>query len=245
MRGSQSGIRSLALMLVVFCIVAFTITGCADTGSVGSEENVITADQFKVLQQARSELGPFINDASQALNPSYPLATRLEKVRGVIDKYRAKFPEPFSLDYLNAHPDLAKEYENTETGDLMDLMPYMDGAAGLVAGDYLGAVEALYGLEDFETFIADHTTDEGTRSNPGHPMPVFENGQSKVFGNRGFGRSVSLAASVDPSSGLIDYRLVGIEVTDSSLPQIQSQFITVALDLLQEGDNGLLDWTRL
>jgi hypothetical protein len=245
MRDSEFGIRSLVLTLVLFCVVAFAISGCAGTDSVGSEKNVINADQFKVLQKARSEFGPFINDMSQALNPSYPLGMRLEKVRGVIDKYKAKFPDPVSLSYLAAHPDLAKEYENTETGALMYLMPYTDGAAGLVADDYLGAVEALYGLEDFETFVSDHTTDEGTRSNPGNPMPVFENGQSKVFGNRGFGRSVSIAASVNPSSGLIAYRLVGNEVTDASLAQIQSQFINVAVDLLREGDNGLLDWTRL
>ncbi len=201
------------------------------------------ADQFKVLQKARSESGSFINDMSQALNPSFPLATRLEKVRGVIDKYKAKFPDPVSLDYLNAHPDLAKEYENTETGALMYLMPYTDGAAGLVAGDYLGAVEALYGLVDFETFVSDHTTDEGTKSNQGNPMPILENGQSKIFGRiRG---TVSIATSVNPSSGLIAYRLVGNEVTDASLAQIQSQFINVAVDLLRAGDNGLLDWTRL
>lgn len=211
---------------------------------------VISADQFNVLQKARSKLGPFINDTSEALNPSYPLARRRQKVTEVIDRYKGKFPEPIvSPGYLKVHPQLARQYENTVkntvTKELTDLKPNMGGGASMVAGDYLGTVTLIHGLADFEAYVSQHTSDEGLKSNPADPMPILEGGASKGFGNGELRGYVSIGTSVDAASGVITYRLVGEEVTEASVSRIENEFVTQALGLLQEGDNFLLDWTKL
>jgi hypothetical protein len=242
--------RLLTLVVAVLCVLLILLSGCSSSTSSEDDSMSISAEQFKVLQKARSELGPFINDASQALNPSYPLATRRQKVNEVIEKYKSKFPEPVNADYLHAHPEISSTYEkeikNTVTKDLMDLRPNMGGGgASYVAGDYLGVVTAMYGLGDFEEYVAQHSVDEGSKSNPANPMPVFEGGASKGFGNGEFRGYVAIATSVDPTSGVISYRLVGEEVTDATLIQIENEFVNQALGLLKEGDNLLLDETRL
>jgi hypothetical protein len=242
--GGKSTVRIQAITLIALCLLVVALSGCSSSGSTGNQKAGIDADQFKVLQKARSQTGPLINDASRALNLSYPLATRRQKVAEVIEKYKGKFPKPV-FAYSSTHGQIGKVYEHTVTGELMNLKPGIDGDAGLVAGDYLGSVALIYGLEDFEKFIAQHTTDEGSKSNPSDPMPVLEGGASKGFGDGEFRGYVSIATSVDPSSGLISYRLVSNEVTNATLPQIENEFVTQALNRLQEGDDLLLDRTRL
>jgi hypothetical protein len=248
MRCSAS--RYFTLIVIAICLLLATISGCSSPGTSDDHAMSISADEFKVLQNARSELGPFISDASKALNPAYPLATRRQKVNEVIDKYKSKFPEPVNEDFLHAHQQIARKYENevkgTVTEDLVDLEPNRGGGeASYVAGDYLGVATVIYGLADFEEYIAQHTIDEGSKSNPADPMPVLEGGVSKGFGSREFRGYVAIATSVDPTTGMISYRLSGEEVTDASLSQIENEFINQALGLLKDGDNLLLDDTRL
>ncbi len=251
-------VRVQAITLTALCLLAVGLSGCSSSKPPASAK-VIDKEQFQVLQKARGELGSFIQDSSTALNPTYALATRLEQLNAVIAKYKGKFPKP-EFAALDQRPaDFNKKLEGTLTGDLLEFNktvtwnPKEGGKASdaisawYVANDYLTAVDYLYGLQDFEKYIIEHTTEEGTRSNTTNPIDNMESGM-KVFGSEGFpSGGISVNTTVDAATGLVTYRLLNESdiVEEVPLGQIENAFITGALKQMQQGSDLLLDRARL
>ena len=231
-------LATIAFVLMLLLFLASTIvTGCGATNV-----STINADQFRVLQKARNEIGTMIHEVSEAANPSLPLAQRLEKVTAVLKKHQKAMPDPTTLPRPSSpHYKAAKaKWLKTLEGQLEEL----SGAASGVAGMYERSLQDLYGIKEFEKYLLEHTTDEGSKINTANPPPNMGPGETQNFM---WDNKVNIA--YDPATGAIRYILgehpPDYRLSEASVPHIESQFILDAQYWMNGGNRSLLEDTRI
>lgn len=223
------------VVLVISFLVA--LEGCGS----GTSSRSIDAEQFTALQQARNEVSAMIAETAEAADPNRPLPERLARIEAVLAKHEARMPQTS----LTPTGPGAKPGEQVAGTVLRKLLAFeMQSSAAIAADSYLRAANTLYGLRDFEQYLLKHTVDNGTAVNPADPPENMETSQTRVFSG-----GVGVRITYDPSNGQIkwilgenppDYRL-----SDSSVPQIEAQFIKNAQWWWTQGGNIVLDDTRL
>lgn len=259
---------SIAVLLTLL-LLSFASAGCGAPGesAVPGEARTISLEQYRLLREARMELGQFIDEVNQAIQPAVydpqnglqpqSLERRAERVGAVIEKYGKKLPEPSSVTTGQVAPGEAAELEGTLTGSMLELdrpLVYMDPEgreqseppfAWYVANSYLAALNAVYGLLDFEEYLLEHTADEGVNANRNNPPEQMGANGTRQFGNPGMYGSVGVNITWDPATGVISYQL-GPDKSMTSpvatdVPGIEQAFISLARDAFQTGDGTLLE----
>jgi hypothetical protein len=229
------------LVLGLLLIAPLAVSGCG--GGTSSGGKTINAGQFNLLQKARSEIGTMIQETSEALNPSLTLAQQRDKVTGVLEKHKGKMPDPQSFP---TQPDMrrsvaAQRLKKTLEGQLNDLVePAIDSSATFMSQMYQRAIGDLYGLRDFQKYVAEHTVAEGAKINPSNPPD-----QMQPSAQQGFQSDLSVNITYDPATGAIKYILGEHEpdymLSNSTPAQIGNQFVLDARYWLTQGDDSLLD----
>jgi hypothetical protein len=234
------------LVLGLLLLIPFATSGCGG-GGASSGRNMINAGQFNVLQKARSEIGTMIQETSEALSPSLTLAQKRERVNEVLEKHKGGMPDPqsFPTQPNTQHVVATKKLQKTLEGQLNELVQAQgDSSAALMSQMYQRAFGDLYGLKDFEKYVAEHTVAEGAKINPSNPPD-----QMQTNAQQWFRRALSANITYNPATGDIKY-ILGEHQPDYMLSnatpgQIENQFILDAKYRLTEGDNSLLDDTKI
>ena len=241
--------RKNAIFVALCCLLAsgllliapLAAAGCG--GSSSSGRKTIDANQFNLLQKARGEIGTMIQGTSEALNPSLTLAQQRDKVTAVLEKHKGEMPDPgsFPVQQNPQHATAPQTLTKTLEGRLNGLVASGIGSsAAFVSQMYQRAIGDLYGLAQFQKFLAEHTVAEGTKINTANPPPQMQPNQQ-----RGFEGTLSANITYDPATGDIKYILGEHEpdymLSNSTPAQIENQFIVDAKYWLTQGDNALLD----
>lgn len=261
--------RTLLASALAALLLAFTVAGC---GAPGESEapggaRTISLEQYRLLREARMELGQLIDEANRALQPTVydpqtglqpqSLERRAERVGAVIEKYGKKLPRPQSILTGRITPGEAAKLEVTLTGSMLELdrpLVYTDSEgreqseppfAWYPANMYLTALEAVYGLLDFEEYLLEHTADEGATVNRNNPPEQMSANETRQFGNAGMHGLVGVNITWDPATGHISYQ-VGPDKSFTTpvatdVPGIEQTFIVQARDAFQAGDGLLLE----
>lgn len=247
--------RIITCLLSAVLVSAVALAGCGGASSESGtppDTRTITSEQYRLLRKVHMELGQFIDEANQAIQPtdysaesglqSQSLSQRAGRLKAVIEKYGDELPGAPSLSGKQMTPEEAAELEGTLTGSMLELyQPTSESGswAGSVAYEYLSALNEIYGLDDFESYLLEHTKDEGATINPDDPPDRMGPNETKGFG------SLGVNISWDPSSGLISYQL-GPNKTftspiETSIPDLEQRFIIGARDSFQVGDGILIE----
>ncbi len=116
----------------------------------------------------------------------------------------------------------------------------LDSSAAYVSQLYQRAIGDLYGLQDFQKYVAEHTVAEGAKINPSNPPD-----QMQPNAQQGFQSDLSVNITYDPATGAIKYILGEHEpdymLSNSTPAQIGNQFVLDARYWLTQGDDFLLD----
>ncbi len=237
-------VRSGALILGIVLLIPVATSGCGDTSS---GKNMINASQFNLLQKARSEIGTMIQETSEALSPSLTLAQKRGRVNQVLEKHKGEIPDPqsFPTQPNMQRAQASQKLRKTLEGRLNELVKPPGGSpAAIVSQMYQRALGDLYGLKEFEKYVAEHTVAEGAKINPSNPPDQMPPNEQKWFG-----RTLSANITYDPATGDIKY-ILGEHQPDYMLSNatpagIENQFIRDAGYWLTQGDNFLLDETKI
>ncbi len=267
MQSRYSNAARLGICICVSVLVLVTAFAC-DSRSPQERAGIITPEEFTTLQGVRAQLGPVIEDLSKAIDPAVPQAERRARVAAVVKKYEKEMPRPsIGPTAMPENPDeitdrLEDRLRGTLTGDLAQMDKSVswkvDGgiatdavSAWYVANSYLRVIDSMYGLDELEEYVLQHTLDEGTRINPSDPPDNMSGNQSMGFGGSGFtggGGSVSVNIMYG-SDGKISYavglRELGGEYRAATVADIEARFVLNAAEALREGDSLLLERTRL
>lgn len=266
MRFRRSKVTRLAICVGVSVFVLVSVGAC-ESESAQERAKIITPEEFGTLQSARTQVGQVVEDLSKAIDPTVPQEERRARVAAVVKKYEKEMPKPsMGPTSQPENPDeLTDRLENllkgTLTGDLVQMEKSVswkdDGgiatdavSAWYVANSYLQVINSMYGLDEFEEYVLQHTLDEGTRINPSDPPDNMSGNQSKGFGGSSFPGtgSVSIKLMYGPD-GNINYAVglqeLGGEYRAATVADIEARFVLNAAEALREGDSLLLDRTRL
>ena len=248
--------RTFTKLFSAVLVSAVAVAGCGGASSESGATpgtRTITSQQYRLLREVHMELGQFIDEANQSIQPtaysaesglqSQSLSQRAGRLRAVFEKYGDELPRPPSLSGEKMTPQEAAGLKGTLTGSMLELYPRTRGSeswAKYVADNYLRALNDLYGLYDFESYLLQHTKDEGAMINPDDPPKQMDpTSETKAFG------SVGVNISWDPSSGRITYQLgPNPSVTSAiqmSIPDLEQRFIMEARDNFQVGDGLLIE----
>jgi hypothetical protein len=124
--------------------------------------------------------------------------------------------------------------------------------AGQVATDYLAAVSMIYGLYDFQKYVAEHTVGDGRTPNPHDPPALYTPGGQHA-GYRGSQYKYPRAdffidISQDPATGTLSYSYTTESDQiphDGTINTMDGLVIKQAGDAITQGDNTLLEKTKL
>jgi hypothetical protein len=248
--------RRLMGILLLMCFVAIVQTGCGTTDSATVQPGrSIDLQDYKLLRKVHMELGQFIFELNQAIQPPASLSQRSRKVVAIIKKYEHLLPLP-SFQAIGPVPvSEKKRLKGSLTLSMMELNHEVDAKdeqgravqdlpfAWYPASQYLEATNSLYGLKEFYDYLLKHTLDEGTKINPKDPPEPMDGGM-KIFGSNSPHGGVYVNISWDPNIGSVVYRLGGyLEPisTEASVSEIEQRFIIDARVEMQIGDGLVLE----
>lgn len=235
-----------ALLLLVLLSLTAQLLGCgkSDTNSGATS---INREQFKELQVARKNLTALIDDLRGAVQAQEPVNERNARVHSVFKQSR-DFPLIQNLTEPGALAEKEKKaLQGTTSGELLALYRQKRNnkkgggtSASSVALQYLGAVHALYGLQDFESYMAQHTVGDGTKPNPKDPPVSMGGGWAVAWSGIGLNPMVEnyvrVTVGYDPGPGVVRYFL-GTGSTDPDLPDPQVTPMTVERAIIQYGES--------
>ena len=243
--------------LMVLAVGLAVLGGCANkavTSTSPESTHVIDIEDYKALRDAHMQLGKFTAEMNREISANESLPVRAERVSEVLKKYERRFPKPNPTAYLSSGKQAPKgssltaeltrlasqtvEYTDKERHEASDPC-----AASYVAQQYLSALHYLYGLDEFEQYLTQHTTSEGTMVNPKDPPEQMDGGM-KIFGMHGLHEGVFINISSDATTGRVTYKLGGRfdPLSDATIPDLEREFITGASESVQIGDGYLIDW---
>lgn len=252
-----SGPFKFQVALAGLALAAATFAGC---GQASNERvKIITPSEFRALQKARAGISRMMNDLDRATDAALPLADRLAKVAAVVRQHERDMPKPQMTETNELPEDFDERFRGTITGDLLEMNKSMswkenDGtgqdsiSAWYVANFYLAAIHNMYGLKDFEDYLARHTLDDGTRINQADP-PNMPAGSMRTFGNSVTGAGVGVNISSD-EKGDISYVMSSSSRLwsgrqEASVSDIEARFIGNAREAVGEGDALLIERTDI
>ena len=242
---------STKLFLAVL-VSTLAVAGCGGSSSESGSNpgtGTMTSQQYRLLRQVHMELGQFIYETNQAIQPtattesgeqSQSLSQRAAKLKAVFKKYGKELPRPPSFEGEQVPPEVAARLKGTLTGSMLELYQPTSESESWTGSGYLGALDEVYGLYDFESYLLRHTKDEGATINPDDPPDQMDpSSETKGFS------SVGVNISWDPSSGRITYQLGPNKSVTSpiqmSIPELEQRFIIEARDNFQVGDGALIE----
>lgn len=242
--------KRATLLLIVTALLLLAVAGCATLGGPASVK-MINKQEFETLQKASKKLARLIGDLRGAIQTQEPVNERNARVEEVFTKYSRDFPQIQNLNAPGMLPENEKKaLRGTISGELLAL--YLQGEKGKngdevtqagtpaapVALQYLGALNALYGLQEFESYMAQHTAGDGTKPNPQDP-PVSMGG-AQAFGWSGIGLTpmgdyVGVTVGFDPGPGIVRYWMSWPDY-DSLAPAPEVNPSMVERAILQHGE---------
>ena len=245
--------RTFTKLFSAVLVSAVAVAGCGGASSESGATpgtRTITSQQYRLLREVHMELGQFIDEANQSIQPtaysaesglqSQSLSQRAGRLRAVFEKYGDELPRPPSLSGEKMTPQEAAGLKGTLTGSMLELYQPTSESESWAGSGYLGALDEVYGLYDFESYLLRHTKDEGATINPDDPPDQMDpSSETKGFS------SVGVNISWDPSSGRITYQLGPNKSVTSpiqmSIPELEQRFIIEARDNFQVGDGALTE----
>ena len=248
--------RTFTKLFSAVLVSAVAVAGCGGASSESGATpgtRTITSQQYRLLREVHMELGQFIDEANQSIQPtaysaesglqSQSLSQRAGRLRAVFEKYGDELPRPPSLSGEKMTPQEAAGLKGTLTGSMLELYQptsESESLAGSVAYQYLRPLDEVYGLNYFESYLLRHTKDEGATINQDDPPDQMDpSSETKGFS------SVGVNISLDPSSGRITYQLGPNKSVTSpiqmSIPELEQRFIIEARDNFQVGDGALIE----
>lgn len=248
----QFKFRRFFVTAIVLCLAVALFAGCsgekADSGKDSSSQD-ITAAQFETLQEARIKLDPFIKEIDAIVRTRSALSARLQGVKEVINKYSDIFPE--GTGYLPDPNTFAEKETKESLGYELYRMTTKEQPAKYAAQRYLFAVDLMASLAEFEQYVADHTVDNGAKSNPSNPIDDMMGNSAKMYG---FGLASKLGGPgyvmvhthVDPNGAVI-YNIGAADRTVPGVPliQVEAEFVKQAFCDMQEADGIIVTDTKL
>ncbi len=249
-------------LLIVAALLFLAVAGCATSGKRASVKT-INKQEFEALQKASKKLTTLTEDLRSMIQTQVPVNERNARVEEVFTKYSRDFPQIQNLNAPGMLPENEKKaLRGTISGELLAL--YLQGEKGKtgdeaarrtpaapIALQYLGALNALYGLREFESYMAQHTIGDGTKPNSQDP-PVSMGG-AQAFGWSGIGLNpmgedcVGVTVGFDPGNGIVRYWMSDFSSGSSaSAPEVTPYTVERAIlqhgkDLASEADSGLVE----
>lgn len=252
-------------LLIVVALLFLTVAGCATAGEPASVKT-INKQEFETLQKASKKLAHLIEDLRNVIQTQEPVNERDARVEEVFGRYSHDFPRIAIPDERGMLPENEKKaLRGTISGELLELHLQGENGKGSdevtrrtpaanVALQYLGALNALYGLQEFESYMAQHTVGDGTQ--PNQQDPPVSMGGAQAFGWSGIGLNpmgedyVGVTVGFDPGSGIVRYwmswpggdSLAPAPEVDPSM--VERAIIQHGEDLAREADSMLVQYAE-
>jgi len=242
---------------ILICFAAILLaSGCGQPGKPATSIRKIDSGQFEVLQQAQRKVNAFISAGEGAvINRDQNVQAKLARLTEVIKKFEASLPRP-------VRGASSKEQGSDLTSKLMgfdSIVRWKDSkgrpqedrpSAWYVASDYLNAVDTIYGLYDFEKYVAEHTLNDGTVSNPANPAALMvPSGGLQMYGAGASLHGLFMVGITrDPATGTLRYVFsAGLKGQDAptGLNEVESKVIDEAHSWVAEGDELLVERTSI